>query len=132
MRYPLVVLAVYGMVVLVGSSPRAADWPEGRGHGRLGVWTDTGIVDELPERLQPIWKVPIHGGYAGPAVAEGRVFVTDAERADPNSTAVTERVLALDERTGDILWSYQWETNYAGLQLAYAICLLYTSPSPRD
>ena len=101
---------------------RAADWPEWRGAGRLGVWTESGIVETFPEGgLSAAWRVPIHGGYAGPAVADGRVFVTDARRPDPRSTAATERILALDEATGAVLWEHEWETNYAGLQLAYAI-----------
>ena len=32
-----------------------------------------------------------------------------------------ERALALDERTGRILWTHEWQTNYSGLQLVYAI-----------
>ena len=39
------------------------------------------------------WRAPVRGGYAGPAVAGGRVFVTDY--ADG-----VERLLALDERAG--------------------------------
>ena len=101
---------------------RAADWPEWRGAGRVGVWTESGILEEFPEEgLTAAWRVPIHGGYAGPAVADGRVFVTDAQRPDPRSTAAIERILALDEATGAVLWTHEWETNYAGLQLAYAI-----------
>ena len=114
-----VVLA--GLVTIAMLPLRAADWPEWRGQGRLGVWIDTNIVDALPETLEATWRVPIHGGYAGPAVADGRVFVTDARRDDLNSTEIVERVLALDERNGAILWTAEWQTNYAGLQLAYAI-----------
>ena len=107
-------------VVAVGLPLNAADWPQWRGYGRLGVWTDRDIVNTLPEQLDETWRVPVHGGYAGPAVSNGRVFITDAERADLNSTEVVERVLALDEKTGEILWTHVWQTNYAGLQLAYA------------
>ena len=32
-----------------------------------------------------------------------------------------ERALALDENTGKILWTREWETDYSGLQLIYAI-----------
>ena len=109
-------------VALATALPLAAnDWPEWRGAGRLGIWTDTGIVEEFPAGgLTGIWRVPVGGGYAGPSVADGRVFVTDARRADPRSTAVVERLLALDETTGEVLWSHEWDVNYAGLQLIYA------------
>jgi len=100
----------------------ANDWPEWRGAGRLGILTETGLVDTLPEEGLPVsWRTPIRSGYSGPAVAGGRVFITDARRLDPRSTAVIERALALDEQTGEILWSREWETDYAGLQIIYAI-----------
>lgn len=109
--------------VIIAAWPLSAnDWPEWRGQGRLGIWSDTNIVDTFPEDgLNVSWRVPIHGGYAGPAVANGRVFVTDAFRVNARNTEVVERVLALDETSGEILWTHEWETNYAGLQLAYAI-----------
>ena len=108
--------------IIAGCPLSANDWPEWRGQGRLGIWSDTNIVDTFPEDgLNVSWRVPIHGGYAGPAVANGRVFVTDAFRVNARNTEVVERVLALDETSGEILWTHEWETNYAGLQLAYAI-----------
>ena len=122
MRRLASILAALAIVAAAAWPLRAADWPEWRGAGRRGVWTDPGIVETFPDGgLSATWRVPIHGGYAGPAVAGGRVFVTDGVRADPRSTEVVERVLALDETTGEILWTHDWETNYAGLQLAYAI-----------
>ena len=100
----------------------AQDWPQWRGPGRLGVWTAADILDAFPdEGLQATWRTPIRSGYSGPAVADGRVFITDAVLPDPRRTAATERVVALDEETGEILWTYEWETDYAGLQLVYAI-----------
>ena len=50
-----------------------ADWPEWRGRGRLGVWTESGILDRFPAQgLQGVWRTPVHSGYAGPAVAGQR------------------------------------------------------------
>ena len=122
MRAILKIAVVAGIVTAAAWPLRAADWPEWRGAGRLGVWSETGIVERFPEAgLTATWRMPVHGGYAGPAVADGRVFVTDARRPDPRSTAAVERILALDEATGAVLWTHEWETNYAGLQLAYAI-----------
>ena len=98
----------------------ADDWPEWRGSGRTGVWNETGILSTLPERGLPVsWRAPLHAGYSGPAVAGGRVFVTDAQRIKANE--VIERVLALDEKTGKVLWTQEWRTNYSGLFLVYAI-----------
>ena len=98
------------------------DWPEWRGAGRAGVWAETGIVEQLPETLKVAWRVPIHGGYSGPAVAAGRVFVTDWVE-DPASRTMdgTERALALDEETGEILWVTEWPTSYRMLMGSYAI-----------
>ena len=114
-------VCVLGLVCLAAASPVLADdWPEWRGAGRSGVWNETGILDRFPEAgLTYTWRVPIRGGYAGPAVADGRVFVTDFERGEANKG--TERALALDERTGKILWTHEWPVNYTGLMEPYAI-----------
>ena len=124
MRLPAALLAAIAATILAAAAapPLAAnDWPEWRGAGRTGVWTDTGVLDAFPaEGLTAAWRAPVRGGYAGPAVADGRVFVTDALRADGRSTAVVERLLALDEATGRVLWAHEWDADYAGLQLVYA------------
>jgi outer membrane protein assembly factor BamB len=52
-------------------------------------------------------------------VAGGRVFVTDSTRTKGNRAI--ERAIALDEITGQILWTKEWEADYTGLQLVYAI-----------
>src|SRR5437870_12966690 len=57
---------------------RADDWPQWLGPKRDGVWRETGLLDKFPEGgPKVLWRVPISGGYAGPAVAAGRVYVTD-------------------------------------------------------
>lgn len=116
--------AVAVMFAAYAAGPMAADdWPEWRGKGRLGAWNETGIVERLPADGPKVsWRTPIRAGYAGPAVAGGRVFVTDARRVEGGRAHdVVERVLALDEATGQVLWTHEWKTNYSGLQLVYAI-----------
>ena len=102
--------------ILAGTTEiRAEDWPEFRGKGRLGVWHETGILEEFPtEGLKVLWRTPIKAGFAGPAVAGGRVFITDFEAT--HGMRGTERALALDEATGRILWTEAWEADYAGIQ----------------
>src|SRR5216684_2083173 len=93
---------------------RGEDWPEIRGKGRLGVWNETGILDKFPEGgLKVLWRTPIRAGYSGPAVADGRVFITDFTPVKfPQGT---ERAVALDEKTGQILWTREWPTDYRGM-----------------
>src|SRR5262245_51236048 len=101
-------------ICLLFQTAFSEDWPEWRGKGRRGVWTESGIVDKFPERgLAVAWRTPIHAGFAGPAVASGRVFVTDFEKSA--GTKGTERTLCLDEKSGKILWTQQWDADYAGI-----------------
>ncbi len=96
------------------SMASAADWPEWRGQGRLGVWEEKGIVEKFPTAgLKVEWRTPIHGGYSGPAVAAGRVYVTDFSPTEGKRGI--ERALCLDENSGKILWTRDWEADYAGV-----------------
>ncbi len=101
----------------------ADDWPEWRGRGRVGVWHESGVLDRLPEGgPRAVWRTPIHAGYAGPVVSGGRVFVTDSRRINPSRpNRAAERVVAIDEASGAVLWTHEWETDYSGQQLVYAI-----------
>jgi outer membrane protein assembly factor BamB len=108
------------VLAVLAASVVAEDWPEWRGRGRFGVWTETGIVETFPEQgLDYTWRTPIRAGYAGPSVADGRVFVTDFRSTE--GMKGVERALALDEQTGKILWTREWAADYAGLQPTYAI-----------
>jgi outer membrane protein assembly factor BamB len=123
MKLTLVRCLALGVGVLLMATPLvASDWPEWRGAGRAGVWTDTGIVDELPAELNVKWRVPIQSGFSGPSVVDGRVFITDWVE-DPESRTMdgTERAIALDEESGDILWTREWPTSYRMLMGSYAI-----------
>ena len=56
----------------------AEDWPQWLGPKRDGVWRDTGLVEKFPTGgPKVLWKAPVGVGYAGPAVAGGKLFVTD-------------------------------------------------------
>jgi len=95
----------------------AEDWPEWRGKGRGGIWTESGIQERFPEKgLTVAWRKPIHGGFAGPAVAAGRVYATDFKPA--SGLKGTERALCFDEKTGTILWTREWDANYQGISYA--------------
>ena len=121
-RFAFVVLIVTG-VVWGAQSLAADDWPQWRGAGRLAVWHEDGIVDRFPDDgLKVTWRTPVRSGFAGPAVADGRVFVLDWQE-DPESRTLdgTERLVALDEETGEVLWTHEWGTTYRMLQGSYAV-----------
>ncbi len=100
---------------------RADDWPQWLGPQRDSVWRESGILDTFPpEGPQQVWRQKIGFGFAGPAVAQGRVFVVDyladaipypsAGRRD--TLKGVERVLCLDAGTGKILWKHEDECTY--------------------
>jgi outer membrane protein assembly factor BamB len=116
--------------LLIGlcSTGRADDWPQWLGPQRDGVWRENGIVERFPSggpRFR--WRTSIGAGYAGPAVADGRVFVTDRmlpkDVSNPLNpfakTAVPgkERVLCLEETTGNVLWKHEYDCTY---EVSYA------------
>lgn len=102
---------------------RADDWPQWLGPQRDTVWREEGIVQKFPESgLKIRWRTPIGGGYSGPAVANGRVYVMDRQLAagvsnpaNPFDRGVikgSERALCLEEATGKILWQHEYDCPY--------------------
>jgi outer membrane protein assembly factor BamB len=97
-------LAVILHVAFTSRPAPADDWPGWGGPNRDLVWRETGIVEKLPGGLLPrVWSTPIAEGYSGPAVANGRVYITDRQREEQN-----ERVLCLDAETGKNLWTHEY------------------------
>jgi outer membrane protein assembly factor BamB len=102
---------VLAAFALFATGSFADDWPQWGGPQRDLVWGETGIVKSLPVdadgKLPRVWSAPIGEGYAGPAVADGRVFVTDRV-----VDASQERVLCLDAETGRQLWHHDYLARY--------------------
>jgi outer membrane protein assembly factor BamB len=116
-------LGVFSAWLLVGNTLFADDWPQWLGPSRDSVWRESGIVEKFPTNAPPVrWRTSIGGGYAGPSVAEGRVYVADRQLAqgssnpaDPfarNAIRGFERVLCLSESDGAVLWKYEYECPY--------------------
>ncbi len=70
-------------------------------------------------RLTAKWRAPVRGGYSGPAVAGGSVFLTDF--AATEGKRGTERALCFDAAKGKLLWEHAWSVDYTALQANYAI-----------
>jgi outer membrane protein assembly factor BamB len=120
---------VFGLLVMVLMAPsgRGDDWPQWMGPKRDGVWREQGIVAAIPAGGLPVkWRVPVAGGYTGPAVADGRVYLMDYVRTegelanDPNGrshVSGSERILCFDAATGKLLWKHEQVVPY---EISYA------------
>ena len=108
-------LTIALLIAGLGMQAVAEDWPQWRGKDRDGVWKETGVLERFPEGgLKRVWSVPIGRGYTGPAVADGKVFITEFESKQGRKGV--ERAICLDEETGERIWEHEWEVDYAGLQ----------------
>ncbi|MEE3203184.1 MAG: PQQ-binding-like beta-propeller repeat protein [Acidobacteriota bacterium] len=117
-------LALAAGFVLTSSTQylSAEDWPQWRGANRDAVWNDSGVVDRFPDDgLTVKWSMPVRGGFAGPAVADGRVFVLDYQETPGSRTMDgNERLVVFDEETGALLWQQKWPATYRNLQFKFA------------
>lgn len=110
------------VLALAAAAARADDWPQWRGPRRDGVWREEGIVASLPKELSFKWRTPIGAGYSGPAVADGRVYVTDRILGDGQANPLNpfsreavggqERVLCLDAASGAVVWKHEYPCQY--------------------
>lgn len=106
-----------------GTFLHADDWPQWLGPRRDGVWRETGVLEKFPDGgLKIRWRVPIGGGYSGPAVANGRVYVMDRQLASSASNPQnafsrseipgSERALCFNAADGKLLWQHEYEAVY--------------------
>ncbi len=81
----------------------AADWPQFRGPQASGIAPDQGINKNWAQRPpQKLWEVALgDDGYAGPAVAGGKVYIIDHQGAQ-------DVVRALDLATGQEIWRFSY------------------------
>lgn len=98
----------------------ADDWPQWLGPQRDSIWRGEGLVKQF-DSLKETWRVPVALGYAGPAVADGKVYLFEYEKADGKITdnagardklSGVERLRCLDSATGEEIWRQEYECPY--------------------
>ena len=118
---------VLGLGLLTLSPLTADDWPQWLGPQRDGVWRETGVLEKFPAGGPKIvWRAKCGAGYAGPAVAEGKVILFDRvlaegaknhdEKAFPQRPKAgisgKERVYCYEQASGKELWKMEYECPY--------------------
>jgi outer membrane protein assembly factor BamB len=117
MKHSVLYVCAIAIATFLAARSSADEWPQWRGPTRDGVWHEQGILETFPaERLENgklklLWKANVDGGYNGPTVAEGRVFVMDRV-VKPKQI---ERVLAFEAKTGKPLWNFDYDCTYSGI-----------------
>lgn len=111
------------LFALITTSIEADDWPQWLGPRRDSVWREDGIVSKFPADGLPVkWRVSVGLGYAGPAVADGKVYVFDYQKKsgainnNPGGRGKLEgreRVLCLDAATGKQVWEHSYDRPYS-------------------
>ncbi|WP_200836537.1 outer membrane protein assembly factor BamB family protein [Roseiconus lacunae] len=109
-------------LLTVLSSTGFAEWPGWMGVGRDNRPTDLTLPSDF-QAVPPavLWKAPAAGGYAGPAVQGGNVYLADyqtsADSTVPNferkKITGRERVRCLDAQSGEEKWSHAYPVSYS-------------------
>src|SRR5436190_9594942 len=93
-KAPLLKGATLVLALLIHWTLAAADWPQWRGPGRDGVWTESGILASFPATGPALkWKVPVGMGYSSPVIQAGKLYLTDVGAAQ---AIINERTLCLN------------------------------------
>jgi outer membrane protein assembly factor BamB len=112
------------LLVLLALTPAliADDWPQWMGPNRDAVWAETGILDRFPpDGPKVLWRSKVGGGYSGPAVANGRVYLFDFVKSagddTPNPTGRSElqgqeRIVCFKAAEGKPLWTHAYDCPY--------------------
>ncbi len=122
MQFKSMALVLFLLATVFNDALRADDWPQWMGKNRDNVWNEQGIISKFPAGgPKVVWRAPVSVGYAGPAVAAGRVYVLDfvsesdvkVDNFARKEFIGQERILCLDENSGKVLWKQEYPMTYS-------------------
>lgn len=112
-------LSLIGSLGFCFAESRGEDWPQWLGTKRDSIWREDKIAREIPAEGFPVlWRTPVQLGYAGPAVANGKIYVPDRVQLEKpaedkeKGTIGKERLLCLNEADGKVLWTHEYDCRY--------------------
>ena len=99
--------SIFSVLAMLSFALPASDWPQFRGAKGDGVSTETGInKDWKTKPPKELWRINLgDGGYAGPSVAAGKMFIIDRQGKE-------DVVRAVDLKTGKDVWTFKYPENY--------------------
>ena len=103
---------------------QAEEWSGWRGPLGNGTWVDAPAISQDPDGLKRLWRTPIGSGYSGVTVADGRVYTMDKQG---EGAKVTERVLCLDEDSGQLVWKHEYMVSQKKLINLLPLLLVYVA-----
>jgi len=109
-RAALVTLLLFALAASAKEAPkRATGWPQFRGPDANSISPETGINKDWANKPPKVlWKVPMSdGGFAGPSVASGMVFIIDHKGS-------TDIIRAINIQTGRNVWTFEYPDSPRG------------------
>ena len=100
-RAPWIALLATFVLSTIGTSAQnvgKAWWPQFRGPGSSGLGEGRPPVQFGPNQ-NVLWKTAVASGLSSPIIWEGRIFLTEFDRAKKQLAT-----LCIDRRTGKVLW----------------------------
>jgi len=90
----------------LGTRKAGADWPSFLGLQRDGTSPERGVASWGPAGPRRVWERELGESYATCSIQRGRLFIFDR----PGSKF---RLACLKAETGEALWTYEYESDYA-------------------
>lgn len=104
MRFPSVGQWLLALILCAAvESARAADWPQFRGPGGLGVSAESGLPTQWDNSHGLVWKIDLDGaGSSSPIVVGDKVLLTYFTA--PGEADMARHLICVDRATGNKLW----------------------------
>lgn len=103
-RHSILSAGVLAACILALCGTGRADWPQYMGPDRNGISAETGLMHAWPaEGPAVLWTTPLGEGFAGPAIANGEVYILDRVE---NKTDILR---CLSFENGTELWNISYD-----------------------
>ena len=93
--------------LIASQALHAGDWQQFLGPNRDGISKETGLIDRLSPAAEPVWRINVGAGYAGPVVVRDRVLLFHFKEGK-------EVVESFRTTDGTSVWTAGYPCDYEG------------------